>query len=69
MLFGYPVRDPERYGVGEKDAARQAHLIEEKPAKPKSNLAITGLYLYDNEVVIHARESNPSPAVSLRSLT
>ena len=61
VLFGYPVRDPERYGVGEKDAGGKLVSIEEKPAKPKSNLAITGLYLYDNKVVEYARDLQPSP--------
>ncbi len=61
VLFGYPVRDPERYGVGEKDADGRLISIEEKPAKPKSNLAITGLYLYDNKVVEYARDLTPSP--------
>ena len=60
VLFGYPVRDPERYGVGEKDATGRLISIEEKPAKPKSNLAITGLYLYDNDVVEHAADLQPS---------
>jgi glucose-1-phosphate thymidylyltransferase len=60
VLFGYPVRDPERYGVGEKDAAGRLISIEEKPAKPKSNLAITGLYIYDNNVVAHAANLSPS---------
>lgn len=61
VLFGYPVRDPERYGVGERDAGGRLVSIEEKPAKPKSNLAITGLYFYDNDVVSFARELTPSP--------
>ncbi len=60
VLFGYPVRDPERYGVGEKDADGRLISIEEKPAKPKSNLAITGLYLYDNAVIEYARDLTPS---------
>ncbi|MDQ2846953.1 MAG: glucose-1-phosphate thymidylyltransferase RfbA [Actinomycetota bacterium] len=61
VLFGYPVSDPERYGVGEKDSSGALVSIEEKPAKPKSNLAITGLYLYDNAVVQHAAALRPSP--------
>ena len=61
VLFGYPVRDPERYGVGERDANGRLVSIEEKPAKPKSNLAITGLYFYDNDVVSFARDLQPSP--------
>jgi glucose-1-phosphate thymidylyltransferase len=60
VLFGYPVRDPERYGVGEKDDSGRLISIEEKPAAPKSNLAITGLYLYDNRVVDFARNLQPS---------
>jgi len=60
VLFGYPVKDPERYGVGECDASGKLLSIEEKPAVPKSNLAITGLYLYDNTVVGHAAGMSPS---------
>jgi glucose-1-phosphate thymidylyltransferase len=61
VLFGYPVKDPERYGVGEVDADGRLLSIEEKPRHPRSNRAITGLYLYDNEVVRMARELTPSP--------
>jgi glucose-1-phosphate thymidylyltransferase len=59
-LFGYPVRDPERYGVGESDADGRLVSVEEKPVKPRSNRAITGLYLYDNDVVSLARDLRPS---------
>jgi len=61
VLFGYPVRDPERYGVGEVDGAGMLASIEEKPAQPRSNQAITGLYFYDNDVVEIARGLQPSP--------
>jgi len=60
VLFGYPVRDPERYGVGEVDGAGMLVSIEEKPAQPRSNQAITGLYFYDNDVVEIARGLQPS---------
>ena len=61
VLFGYPVRDPERYGVGEVDDAGMLVSIEEKPTRPRSNQAITGLYFYDNDVVEIARGLRPSP--------
>jgi glucose-1-phosphate thymidylyltransferase len=60
VLFGYPVKDPRRYGVGEVDAAGRLISIEEKPAAPRSNKAITGLYFYDNDVVKVARSLTPS---------
>ncbi|GAA3528558.1 glucose-1-phosphate thymidylyltransferase RfbA [Streptomyces osmaniensis] len=60
VLFGYPVRDPERYGVGELDAAGNLVALEEKPIRPRSNLAVTGLYLYDNDVVDIAKNLRPS---------
>ncbi|MGH3901869.1 MAG: glucose-1-phosphate thymidylyltransferase RfbA [Pseudonocardiaceae bacterium] len=60
VLFGYPVKDPQRYGVGEVDAAGTLISIEEKPAAPRSNRAITGLYFYDHDVVKVARSLTPS---------
>ncbi|WP_340376205.1 glucose-1-phosphate thymidylyltransferase RfbA [Streptomyces sp. SS7] len=60
VLFGYPVEDPERYGVGETDASGRLVSLEEKPVRPRSDLAITGLYLYDNEVVDIAKNLRPS---------
>lgn len=59
-VFGYPVRDPERYGVVGFDADGKPNEILEKPANPPSNIAVTGLYFYDNEVVNIAREVKPS---------
>lgn len=59
-IFGYYVNDPERFGVAEFDANGRVISVEEKPAKPKSNYAITGLYFYDNSVVEHARALKPS---------
>jgi glucose-1-phosphate thymidylyltransferase len=60
VLFGSWVNDPERYGVGEVDAGGRLLSIEEKPAKPKSNRAITGLYFYDNDVLEIAGSLRPS---------
>lgn len=59
-VFGYPVTDPERYGVVEFDQTGKAIGIEEKPEKPKSNYAVPGLYLYDNKVVEITRNMKPS---------
>ncbi|MFC7341645.1 glucose-1-phosphate thymidylyltransferase RfbA [Saccharopolyspora griseoalba] len=59
-LFGYPVRDPQRYGVGEVDAGGKLLSIVEKPSDPPSNKAITGLYFYDNAVVDIAKGLSPS---------
>lgn len=60
-VFAYPVHDPERYGVVEFDAQFNALAIEEKPAQPRSNYAVVGLYFYDNGVVAKARNLKPSP--------
>src|SRR5690606_4587334 len=60
-VFSYHVEDPERYGVVELGADGKAISLEEKPAKPRSSHAVTGLYFYDNRVVDYARSLEPSP--------
>ena len=59
-IFGYPVSDPERYGIVEFDASGNVLTIEEKPAKPKSNYAVPGIYFYNNDVVSIAKSLKPS---------
>jgi len=60
-IFGYRVNDPERYGIVEFDEKGKAISIEEKPSKPKSNFAVPGLYVYDNDVVNISKNIKPSP--------
>ena len=60
-VFGYYVKDPQRYGVVEFDTQHVVKSIEEKPVRPKSNFAVTGLYFYDNDVVEVAKTIKPSP--------
>jgi glucose-1-phosphate thymidylyltransferase len=69
IVFGYPVKDAQRYGVVEFDASGRVVSIEEKPDKPKSKFAIPGIYFYDNDVIEIAKALRPSRAENWRSQT